>query len=202
MGVFGTHAARAQLDATQWKLGTVDIDQGWKEQAGDNPAWAQPNFDDSQWKTVELDDMGAAQPEWRWFRLRIKLAQGHRHVHLLFAGGVGAYQLYINGEKADGPEVLPFFEVWRPTEQVIPVPNEVTDLALAQENRGRSVQSTVSAHGCLCGIPFRGCAVVSGRNRRRCRERTGSRRTAGRRVIARMPLHGDRAQITRRSGAG
>jgi hypothetical protein len=79
--------------------------------------------------------MGAAQPEWRWFRLRIKLAQGHRHVHLLFAGGVGAYQLYINGEKADGPEVLPFFEVKRPTEQVIPVPNEATDLVLALRTR-------------------------------------------------------------------
>ena len=140
-GVFGAHTARAQVDATQWKLGTVDIDQGWKEQAGDNPAWAEPNFDDSQWKTVELDDMGAAQPEWRWFRLRIKLAQGHRHVHLLFAGGVGAYQLYINGEKADGPEVLPFFEVRRPTEQVIPVPNDVTDLALALRTRATKTYS-------------------------------------------------------------
>jgi hypothetical protein len=132
---FRTPTAQAQVDATQWPSGTVDIDQGWKEQAGDNPAWAQPGFDDSQWKTVELDDMGAAQPGWQWFRLRIKLAPGHRHVHLLFAGGVGTYQVYINGEKADGPEVLPFFEVKRPTEQVIPVPNEATDLVLALRTR-------------------------------------------------------------------
>ncbi|MGA3032047.1 MAG: PP2C family protein-serine/threonine phosphatase [Terracidiphilus sp.] len=132
---FRTPTAQAQVDATQWPSGTVDIDQGWKEQAGDNPAWAQPGFNDSQWKTVELDDMGAAQPGWQWFRLRIKLAPGHRHVHLLFAGGVGTYQVYINGEKADGPEVLPFFEVKRPTEQVIPVPNEATDLVLALRTR-------------------------------------------------------------------
>ncbi len=124
-------AARAQVDATQWKSGTVDIDQGWKEQGGDNLQWVQPNFDDSGWETIELDDLGAAEPGWRWFRLHVKLADGHPHLHLLFAGGEGTYELYINGEKADGPKLLPFFEATRPTEQVIPVPDGTTDLELA-----------------------------------------------------------------------
>ncbi|MGA8108020.1 MAG: PP2C family protein-serine/threonine phosphatase [Acidobacteriaceae bacterium] len=123
--------ARAQVDATRWKSGTVDIDRGWKEQAGDNLAWAQASFDDSQWKTVELDDMGAAQPGWHWLRLHVQLAAGHPHIHLLLAGGVGTYELYINGQKADGPGLLPFYGVTRPTEQVIPVPNGTTDLELA-----------------------------------------------------------------------
>jgi phosphoserine phosphatase RsbU/P len=123
--------AHAQLDAMRWQSGTVDIDQGWKEQDGDNLRWAQPNFDDSQWKTVELDNIGAAVRGWHWFRLHIKLAPGHPHVHLLFAGGYGTYELYINGQKADGPKLLPFFEVTRPTEQVIPVPDGATDLELA-----------------------------------------------------------------------
>ncbi|HTV82819.1 MAG TPA: PP2C family protein-serine/threonine phosphatase [Acidobacteriaceae bacterium] len=122
---------RAQVDATRWQSGTVDIDQGWKEQDGDNPRWAQPCFDDSQWQTVELDNMGPAVHGWHWFRLHVKLAPGHPHLHLLFAGGNGTYELYINGQKADDPKILPFYEVTRPTEQVIPVPDNTTNLLLA-----------------------------------------------------------------------
>ncbi|MGA8530923.1 MAG: hypothetical protein WB622_14500 [Acidobacteriaceae bacterium] len=123
--------ARAQVNAAHWTQGTLDLDQGWKEHGGDNPAWAQPSFDDSGWSTVELDDMGASQPGWHWFRLHLQLAPGHPHLHLLLAGGDGTYELYLNGEKADGPTLLPFWEVTRPTEQVIPIPNGMTDLELA-----------------------------------------------------------------------
>lgn len=123
--------AQAQVDARQWTSGTVDIDSGWKEHDGDNLAWAQTAFDDSGWKSVELDDMGAAEPGWRWFRLRVRLAPGHAPAHLLVAGGTGTYELYINGVKADGPKLLPFWELCRPTEQVIPVPDDATDLELA-----------------------------------------------------------------------
>jgi phosphoserine phosphatase RsbU/P len=133
--LFVVAVGHAQVDATRWKSGMVDIDQGWREQDGDSLQWAQANFDDSQWKTVELDDMGPAVRGWHWFRLRVKLAPGHPHVHLLFAGGDGTYELYINGEKADGPNLLPFYEVTRPTEQVIPVPDGMTDLELALRTR-------------------------------------------------------------------
>lgn len=141
-GALGTRAARAQVDATQWKSGTVDIDQGWKEQDGDNPAWAQPSFDDSQWKTVELDDLGAAQPGWRWFRLHMKLAPGHRHVHLLIAGGVGTYELYIDGKKQAGPEIESQFAVRRPVERVIPVMGDATEMTLALRTDAPLVYTT------------------------------------------------------------
>lgn len=131
LGGWGIHAARAQVDATRWQSGTVDIDQGWKAQDGDNLAWAKMDFDDSGWRTVELDDMGAAQPGWHWFRLHVKLAPGHPHLHLLLAGGDGTYEIYINGQKVDGPRLLPLWEGKRPTEQVVPLPDAGTDLELA-----------------------------------------------------------------------
>jgi hypothetical protein len=109
----------------------VDLSGGWRTQDGDNPAWAQPGFDDRDWKPVELDEMGGAQPGWHWFRLHVTLAPGHDHMHLLLAGGDGAYELYINGEKAAGPKLLPFYGVTRPTEQVIPLPDGTNDLVLA-----------------------------------------------------------------------
>ncbi|MFZ0632618.1 MAG: PP2C family protein-serine/threonine phosphatase [Acidobacteriaceae bacterium] len=130
-GAMGAPRALAQADATHWKSGTVDLDQGWSEHDGDNPAWAKADFDDSGWETVGLDDMGAAQPGWHWFRLHVKLAPGHPHMHLLLAGGDGTYELYINGEKADGPNLLPLWDVRRPTEQVIAIPDDATELELA-----------------------------------------------------------------------
>ncbi|HUB19960.1 MAG TPA: SpoIIE family protein phosphatase [Acidobacteriaceae bacterium] len=127
----GAQAATGSAEVMAWRSGMMDLTQGWREQGGDNPAWAQPNFDDRQWQTVELDDMGAAQPGWRWFRLHLKLAEHHPHLRLLIAGGEGTYELYINGAKADGTKLLPFFEVKRPTEQVIPVRDQMTELVLA-----------------------------------------------------------------------
>ncbi|MGA7525063.1 MAG: SpoIIE family protein phosphatase [Acidobacteriaceae bacterium] len=123
--------ALAQLDATQWESGSVDLNRGWREHDGDNPAWAQANFDDSGWTAVDLDDLGAAQPGWRWYRLRVQLAAGQPHLHLLLAGGDGTYELYVNGQKQPGAVIRSIFGVTRPTEQVYSLEGEGTDLVLA-----------------------------------------------------------------------
>ena len=119
------------IDATQWGQGTVDLLQGWREKDGDNPAWAQQDFDDSEWRTVEIDDIGAATPGKRWFRLHVKLAPNHPHLHMLIAGGEGTYELYINGKQVPGPRLWTLFGVKRPTEQVFPVPDDDTALTIA-----------------------------------------------------------------------
>ena len=126
-------ASQQVVDGTHWPSGELTLSDGWREHDGDNLAWAQPDFDDSHWKTVEIDDMGAATPGKRWFRLHVKLAPGHPHLHLLLAGGEGTYELYINGAKVDGPQLLPFLEVKRPTEQLFSLADEDsdTDLELA-----------------------------------------------------------------------
>jgi sigma-B regulation protein RsbU (phosphoserine phosphatase) len=123
--------ALAQLDATDWHAGTVSITDGWRTHDGDNPAWAATNFDDTSWRTVEIDDMGAAQPGWRWFRLHVKLAPDHPAVHLFIAGGEGTYQLYVNGELQDPALLHSAFAVERPTEQVFFIGKGQSDLDLA-----------------------------------------------------------------------
>ena len=129
LGVVCLLAARAALaqDATRWQNGTVNLNEGWREQDGDNLAWAQPNFDDSQWGTVEIDDIGAATPGKRWFRLHVTLPPGRRHLRLLLAGGEGTYELYVNGDLQDGPRLSFLFGVHRPTEQVYALDDEITD---------------------------------------------------------------------------
>lgn len=123
---------RAQVvDATQWSSGTVDVTDGWRVHAGDDLEWAQPGLDDSAWQTVNLDELGAAQNGWRWFRLRVKLPHGHRHEHLLIAGGEGAYQAFVNGHAIEDARLEPWYAVKRPVEEVIPLRDDVDDVTLA-----------------------------------------------------------------------
>jgi hypothetical protein len=119
------------LDATKWSSGTTDLNRGWRTQAGDELRWAQPTFDDSEWKTVELDDIGAAQPVWRWFRLHFKLANGHPHEHLLIVGGEGVYAAYVNGQAVDDAQLEPWYALKRPVEEIVPLDDGVEDFTLA-----------------------------------------------------------------------
>lgn len=130
-----TPMALAQVDATQWRFGTVNLNEGWREHDGDNPAWAQTNFDDSGWKTVELDDLGAATLGTRWYRLEVKLAPNHPHLHVLIAGGEGTYEMYVNGQQVQGTELRPLFGVTRPTERVYSLRDEDTELTIALRRR-------------------------------------------------------------------
>jgi len=119
------------VDATHWQSGTVDLTEGWRAQDGDDVAWTQPQFDDREWQAVELDNLGAAQAGWRWYRLHVKLADDHPFLHLLVQGGDGTYELYVNGNKTAGPELRSWLGVSRPTERVIWVGKGNADLELA-----------------------------------------------------------------------
>lgn len=119
------------IDATDWHRGAVELTQGWVTHAGDNQAWAKPGFDDSGWTRVELDDIGASRPGWRWFRVQVKLSKSHPSVYLFFDGGDGAYELYVDGQRVDGPELRSRFAMRRPVERVVPIPSNSDTLELA-----------------------------------------------------------------------
>lgn len=130
------HALPAQvLDASQWTTGSVDLVQGWRTHAGDDVQWAQTGFDDSAWAKVNLDELGGAQAEWRWFRLRVKLPHGHMHEHLLIVGGEGVYEAYVNGQAVEDAQLEPWYAVKRPVEEVIPLDDHADDFTLALRTR-------------------------------------------------------------------
>jgi phosphoserine phosphatase RsbU/P len=130
--IAGASVGTAQpVDATGWHSGTVRLNEGWREQEGDDLAWAQSGFDDSGWKVVEMDNLGQAEPGWRWYRVHIKFEPGHQHVHILIAGGLGTYELYLNGQKADDAELKSMWGVIRPTEQIFVLRDEDNDVTLA-----------------------------------------------------------------------
>ena len=109
----------------------TDIDRNWLTNEGDDPAWSAVTFDDSQWKVSRLDDLGSAQPGWRWFRRHLRLHENHPELSLLIQGGIGTYSLYINGMAVPGPEILSSFEVNRPIERVFTISEGATDIVIA-----------------------------------------------------------------------
>ena len=113
----------------------TDIDRGWLTHEGDESSWSSPSLDDSQWDLVRLDDLGAAQPGWRWFRRHIKLNENHPELGLIIQGGIGTYSLYINGAPVPGPEILSGLQVNRPVERVYTIREGPTDIIIALRTR-------------------------------------------------------------------
>ena len=79
------------------------LDKGWRYHAGDNPAWAPPDFDDRAWDTLNparpwCQLPRAAQIGISWLRVRFRLGDSlRRHDLLLNAGERGAVEVYLNG---------------------------------------------------------------------------------------------------------
>ena len=115
------HALTGIVDETA-TLGkaAIPLNGPWRFRLGDNPAWADPRFDDSEWETVELtpppgahdDDVGlsgyvpgwgarghAGQSGYGWYRLHLRLANSTND-SLALAGPPAAdssYQVFWNG---------------------------------------------------------------------------------------------------------
>jgi len=109
--------ARATLFAQQ-QPALIDLSHEWSAHDGDNPAWAASGFNSFSWESIDLDNMGPAQPGWRWFRRQISLGPDHSNLSLLLEGSEGAYEIYVNGNRLPGAALHSAFNVSRPTEQV------------------------------------------------------------------------------------
>src|SRR5438045_487127 len=97
----------------------------------DDMRWSRPDFDDRAWQSANLDDLGSAQPGWRWFRRHVRLGPDHQNVRLLLIGGEGTYELYVNGVGAPGPELHSSFAVRRPVERVFAISDDGDDFEIA-----------------------------------------------------------------------
>ncbi len=98
----------------------IALNGPWKFHIGDNPQWADPNFDDSEWETVDLTPRpGVADPFTRnpayvpgwttqghpgywgyaWYRIRVAAAAGPGENLAVMADGVDdGYQVFAHGK--------------------------------------------------------------------------------------------------------
>lgn len=98
----------AEVDATKLYVPT-DLNTGWRIHGGDDPAWSNPNFDDSLWTPFDAKKnlksyFPVERPSVVWYRLHVKVSPDETGLALRTYYLAHAYEIYVNGERliADG----------------------------------------------------------------------------------------------------
>ena len=123
----GQHAGGDERGAVSITLGRaiVPLDGPWRFRTGDDSRWADPDFDDASWETVDLTPAAGAHdpdvglpgyvPGWgarghrgyagyAWYRMRVSVAAADSTA-LALAGPLEvdqAYELFVNGRLVGG----------------------------------------------------------------------------------------------------
>lgn len=97
------------LEVSHFQNGSTSLADRWKFHSGDDPRWADPNFDDSDWKLVQVPGSLGQQGYPRfsgygWYRLRVQLdtALAAQDLQLLFDSEYAPYEVYANGNWIGG----------------------------------------------------------------------------------------------------
>lgn len=104
----GAGALRAQVfDMDYDRRPLVRLDGYWLFQPGDDPRYAQPNFDDSKWKLLKADEDWAAQgyPNLSgiaWYRFKLVLPEHCPPLALYISRLMTTYEVYEDGVKIGG----------------------------------------------------------------------------------------------------
>lgn len=82
----------------------LTLTKGWKFQAGDNPEWAKPEYNDAGWKPIDPVDERHHLKEVKdanigWFRLNLQVDSSLQGKTVAFiVSGLGASEVYLNGK--------------------------------------------------------------------------------------------------------
>jgi hypothetical protein len=83
----------------------LSLEGKWRFQPGDNPQWAQPQFDDSRWSLLDSGRDWATQGFNRysgmgWYRIRVTLPPDAGPVSLILPHIFTSYEVFANGQLA------------------------------------------------------------------------------------------------------
>jgi hypothetical protein len=148
------------FDAT--KIGdSVPLTGNLRMQTGDDMAWADPGFDDSQWKLLAADktlaDYGLRNYHGMlWYRVKIQLAPNHGPVSIRLADTFSSYQVFANGRQvAEYGGIPPHGVRYNSAPQTfsLQAPSEATAVVLAIRVWANTITATpgLSANGILIG---------------------------------------------------
>ena len=96
--------ARAQsFDLTSGRVPMASLDGLWRFHTGDDPAWADPNFDDSKWPLLRSDESWSDQGYkdyggMAWYRFQVIVPAGLDHVSLYFPYIETCYEVFADGK--------------------------------------------------------------------------------------------------------
>jgi phosphoserine phosphatase RsbU/P len=81
--------------------GPIDLTSTWLMQQGDDPRYADPNFDDSHWLVVQagkkLSSYGLKDVNRIWYRTHVQIPPGQQNLWLLLRYFSGSFEIYVNG---------------------------------------------------------------------------------------------------------
>ena len=104
IGLSADVSVRAQnFDASRLTK-PANLDARWLIYAGDDPAFARPDFDDSRWTLFDPNSplnevFPSSKPEIVWYRLRVKVNPALAGVALSETMISRAFEIYVNGER-------------------------------------------------------------------------------------------------------
>src|SRR5215469_16364412 len=84
----------------------VSLDAPWRLHFGDDPAFAQPGFDDSHWALHRIDKDWASEARkgyagYAWYRMRVILPKGNEPLAIAIYPPAQAVEVYIDGTLTD-----------------------------------------------------------------------------------------------------
>lgn len=104
---FDSYGQKPHIDESLFKEGLLELKfkESWKNQPGDNPDWAKPEFDDSNWYNIDPVGLKAYQmPDslWSgfgWWRITFTADQKTiEAIERLYFYSWGAAEIYLDGE--------------------------------------------------------------------------------------------------------
>ena len=159
-GLFSPLLPAQTFDAT--KVGSsLPLQGNLRMQTGDDMSWADPGYDDSQWKLVAADktlaDYGLRSYHGMlWYRVKIQLAPSHGPVSIRLKETYTSYQVFANGRQVAEYGGMPPRGVRynsAPETFSLQVAPEITTVVLAIRVWANTITATpgMSANGILIG---------------------------------------------------
>ncbi len=79
---------------------------------GDNPRWANPGFDDSQWPVARIDEPWIEQgytigSGFAWYRFQVLVPAGHPHLGIYVPATEDSYEIFVDGQRVAKEGGLP-----------------------------------------------------------------------------------------------
>ncbi|HZC44229.1 MAG TPA: SpoIIE family protein phosphatase [Acidobacteriaceae bacterium] len=98
-------------------IGSAAVGGPWQFHTGDDPAWANPAYNDSGWEQLRGDDTWGAQTHpgyagFAWYRKRIEVTGSNAKLSILIPPVENAYAIYWNGRKIGSYGSLPPHAKW------------------------------------------------------------------------------------------
>ena len=96
----GLHAQTFNLQTGRESV--ASLDGFWRFHIGDNPAWAEPNFDDSKWPLLRSDEAPGQQgyqnySGFAWYRFTVAVPEGSTNWSIYLGPMETGYQLFVDG---------------------------------------------------------------------------------------------------------